>query len=147
VARRYVNVLIGAGRYQAADSVGTTALKTAPENVWLLSFVIIARLQQGDVPGARAVLHEAQAHVPGRELVTQSKFAWTEFAWLMDDSLRELALRLPPEAFDEDRAAGLMAIAQIKGAMEWPAPPPHRLARFSSSRSRNIQPIGRGCCN
>jgi len=111
VARRYVYVLDLFHRYRAADSIGSAALKTAPDNLALLHFVTGARLQEGDVPGARAVLHDALAHVPARRLVTWPDFR--VFLWLMDDSLRALALSLPPEAFDEVRAVGLMRIAEI----------------------------------
>ena len=111
VARRQANVFLNARRFRAADSVATAALQLVPDNLTLLVHVVLARLAQGDVPGARAVLHGALAHVPGRRLVTKGAFQW-----LLDDSLRALALRLPPQAFSEDRAAGLLTVAGINWA-------------------------------
>jgi hypothetical protein len=80
----------------------------APDNGALLRTVAWARLNQGDVSGARRVLHDALAHVPARRLAT-----WHDFVWLMDDSLRAVAPHLPPEAFDEVRGVGLMRVAEI----------------------------------
>ena len=109
VARRYAWGLVEAGRFRAADSVGSAGLKIAPDNWVLVAAVTEARLNQGDVSGARAVLHDAIPHLSARRLVT----IFPGKVWLMDDSVRTLAHRLPPEAFDEVRALGLMAIAEI----------------------------------
>jgi tetratricopeptide (TPR) repeat protein len=113
VARRYAAVLVEAGRFRAADSVGSVALRTARDNIVLLYWVTEARIQQGDVSGARAVLHEASPYVPARRLVR-----WlVDYVWLMDDSLRAFALRLPPKGFGEGRegrALGLMYLAKIR---------------------------------
>jgi TolB-like protein len=110
VARRYAGVLGSARRFREAASVASAALRTAPDNLALIFFASAARVEQGDLPGARAVLHEALAHVPPRRLVT----TLGTLVWLMDDSLRALALRLPPEAFGSgDRAVGLMTIADL----------------------------------
>jgi TolB-like protein len=128
VARRYAFGLLEAGRFRAADSVGSAALKTAPDNGALLATVTWARLNRGDVPGARVVLHDALKHVPARRLAT-----WSDLIWLMDDSLRALALHLPPEAFDEVRGVGLMRIAEI----HWNEGR-HDLARASAASARPL---------
>lgn len=109
VARRCAFVLGSARRFRAADSLASAALKTAPENLALLAFAAVARVQQGDLPGARAIFHDALAHVPAHRLVTRL----STLVWLMDDSVRTLALRLPPEAFGGSRAAGLLTIADL----------------------------------
>jgi len=109
VARRYAHVLAWSGRFAAAESVATAALQTAPDNPLLLKYAFASRLAQGRIAGARSLLHDALAHVPARRLVT----LFPDFAWLMDDSLRALALRLPPQAFGEDRAGGLLTVASI----------------------------------
>jgi predicted Zn-dependent protease len=109
VARRYATVLWEAGRLHAVDSVASLALRTVPDNLALVQLAAGARLHQGDLAGARAVLREALAHMPARTLITGLRQA----VWLLDDSLRTLALGLPPEAFGEDRAAGLVALADL----------------------------------
>ena len=109
VARRYAAVLWEAGRLHAVDSVASLALRTVPDNLALVQLAAAARLHQGDLAGARAVLRDALAHMPARTLVTGLRGV----AWLLDDSLRSLALGLPPEAFSEDRAVGLVALADL----------------------------------
>ena len=109
VARRYAAVLVQARRFRAADSLVSAALKTAPDNLALLAFGAVARLQRGDLPGAQDVLQRGLAYVPVRQLMTKLPV----LVWLLNDSLRGLALRPPPEAFGGDRAAGLMGIADL----------------------------------
>jgi tetratricopeptide (TPR) repeat protein len=109
VARRYAAVLVEAHRFRAADSLASVALRTAPDNLALLFFATVARLNQGDLSGARAVLQRASAYVPARRFTTKLPV----LVWLLDDSLRGFALRLPPEAFGGDRATGLMTIADL----------------------------------
>jgi serine/threonine-protein kinase len=108
VARRYAWGLVEAGRWKAADSVGSAGLKFAPDNGVLLAAVVEARLNQGDVAGARAALHDAVPYL-GRRLVD----AFPMKVWLMDDSLRELAQHLPPEFFHEVRGVALMRVAEL----------------------------------
>jgi TolB-like protein/Flp pilus assembly protein TadD len=114
VARRYAMVLRFSRRYATADSVATAALQVAPDNTLLLDHAVAARLAGGDVAGARAILHSALAHIPARRLVIELS-GWV---WLMDDSVRILARRLPPEAFapwtwSGDRGLGLVTVALI----------------------------------
>jgi serine/threonine-protein kinase len=109
VARRYAWGLVEAGRFKAADSIGSAGLKFAPDNWVLVVAVTSARLNLGDVPGARAVLHDAIPYISARGLAV----ALPAEVWLMDDSVRALAHRLPPEAFDEVRGLGLMAMAEM----------------------------------
>ena len=111
-ARRQAYVLVWSGRFAAGDSVAAAALQIAPDNFLLIKFAAWAPLAQGDVPRARAVLHGALAHVSARRLVTELP----DMVWLMDDSVRALALRLPPQAFSQDRAGGLLAVVRINWA-------------------------------
>jgi len=109
VARRYVQVLTKLHRFAAGDSIGTAVLRIEPDKLALVRYVVVTRLARGDLRGARGLLHEALTHVPARRLVAEI----TDFVWLMDDSVRALALRLPPQAFGEDRAGGLLTVASI----------------------------------
>jgi TolB-like protein/Flp pilus assembly protein TadD len=119
VARRYVTVLIKAGRAETADSVGTAALEIVPDNFLLLNMMVLAHVVRGDVPGARALLRGTLAHVPVRQFVThvRNPIGDDGWVWLMDDSIRALALGLPPRAFGEDRAQGLLHVAGINWAV------------------------------
>jgi serine/threonine-protein kinase len=111
MGRRCAGTLVWARRFKAADSIGTPPLDVAPGHFPLLFHVVEARLALGDVTGARAALRAALRQVSGQQLVT-APFP-QDFVWLLDDSLRALALRLPPEAFDKDTAGGLWRIAEI----------------------------------
>jgi TolB-like protein len=111
-ARRYVVVLNRSRRFRAADSIATAALRFAPNLIQLRSQIAIVRLAQGDVPGARAMVRDVVARMGASELVTRHGFL-PGWVWLMDDSVRALVLRLPPKAFGEDRATGLLAVAGI----------------------------------
>jgi eukaryotic-like serine/threonine-protein kinase len=109
VARRYANVLLIERRFEEADSVARAGLAIAPDNTDLIGSVLAARLARGDLVGARAALRESLQHVE------PSQFIGAQFGWVwLDDSLQALALRLPPSAYADDRAQGLLALSQVQ---------------------------------
>ena len=68
-------------------------------------------LGEGDLAGARAVLKAAPKEVEPTALVAY--LATTEdLVWVLDEEQRELLLRLTPSAFDDDRGAWALCLAQ-----------------------------------
>ena len=109
VARRYAAVLLNQRRFPEADSVASAALRIAPDNSNLISHVLSSRIARGDAAGARAALREALQHVAAKQFIAaQSGYVW------LDDSLQALALRLPPGAYADVPAQGLLALSQVQ---------------------------------
>jgi serine/threonine-protein kinase len=109
VARRYANVLLTQRRFAEADSVASAGLRIAPDNSDLVGSLLTARLARGDLAGARAALREFLQHVePKQFIATQFGYVW------LDDSLQALALRLPPSAYADVPAQGLLALSQVQ---------------------------------
>src|SRR5262249_2883745 len=74
-------------------------------------------LAEGDLAGARAVLKAAAKEVEPTALVAFVA-AYQDLVWVLDEGQLELLLRLPPSAFDDDRGAwgiGLAQASALKG--------------------------------
>jgi tetratricopeptide (TPR) repeat protein len=68
-------------------------------------------LTQGDLAGAQAVIRAVPPQVEPTALA--AFFAvYADLYWVLDDSQQELLLRLPPSAFDDDRANWGIVLAQ-----------------------------------
>ena len=86
-------------------------LVLAPANLTLMNFKAQTFLQEGDLAGARAVLAAAPKEVEPTALMAH--FAnYADLDWVLDDAQRDVLLRLTPAAFDGDRAAWGMSLAQ-----------------------------------
>ncbi len=120
VARRYAPTLLALKRFAQADSLASSALPLAPDNLDLISTVIQSRLARGDVASARAALREATRHVPPEQVV----FNLSAHVWL-DDSLQALGLRLPAAAYQAGMALGLIT----RSTVQWNA------GQFAASRA------------
>jgi predicted Zn-dependent protease len=110
LARRYAGILLFLKRPVEADSVATAGLRLAPDHFELVGTLVSSRLLQGDSAGARTALRDALRHMDPQRLIrnTDPGVLW------VDDSLEALALRLPPSAFAEDRAEGLVQRATVQ---------------------------------
>ena len=112
MARRYANALAFQRRFREADSVASGALRLAPDNLAIFETLINTRLLgEGDITGARAVLHAALRAVDFDQLIRNTDV--TNFLWI-DDSLLALALQRPPAAFADDRPEGLDKLASLQ---------------------------------
>ena len=69
-------------------------------------------LSQGDLQGARESLRAATAHLESTELVAYVA-NFNDLGWVLDDAQRDLALRLTPSAFDDNRGAWGTSLAQL----------------------------------
>jgi len=69
----------------------------------LIQTQAITHLMQGDLAGARAVIHGAPATLAQTALVAY--FAnYQDLYWVLDEEQQQLVLRLTPSAYDGDRA-------------------------------------------
>jgi TolB-like protein len=104
-------VLCDLGRFAEAREVFDRALALAPSNLTLIQWKAQMRLVDGDLPGARAVLEAIPKEVEPTELVAYMA-TYGDFGWVLNESQRELLLRLTPSAFDDDRANWALCLTQ-----------------------------------
>jgi serine/threonine-protein kinase len=91
------------GHYPAALELGNELLGMAPGDLQLIEGLAITHLKQGDLPGARAVIHSAPPTLAQTALVAY--FAnYQDLYWVLDEEQQQLVLRLTPSAYDGDRA-------------------------------------------
>jgi TolB-like protein/Tfp pilus assembly protein PilF len=98
--RHYPEALESADRALALD-------RHAPDLYETKAMVFLA---QGDLPGARRVMQEAQQAVEPTALV-QWVATYFDLFWVLDDEQQKLLLRLPPGPFDDDRESWGLALA------------------------------------
>ena len=68
-------------------------------------------LAQGDLAGARAVLRDTPKEVEPTDLVAGVATFW-DLYWVLDEEQQRLLLRLTPGAFDDNRSAWGLALAE-----------------------------------
>jgi serine/threonine protein kinase/TolB-like protein/Tfp pilus assembly protein PilF len=101
-ARRLSQSLLRLRRYPEARAAADRGLAVAPTNLDLLENKAMTYLAQGDLPGARAVIHSAPAEVEPTALVAIIGNYW-DLSWALDDAQQQLLLRLGPTVYDDDR--------------------------------------------
>jgi serine/threonine protein kinase/TolB-like protein/Flp pilus assembly protein TadD len=94
-----------------AREVLSRGLAIAPSSLVMIELRAMTFLSEGDLSGARASLQASASTVDPTALVS---FLATYFdlGWVLDEPQRELLLRLTPSAFDDDRGAWGLALAQ-----------------------------------
>jgi serine/threonine-protein kinase len=98
-------------RHAEAQVAYARALAVAPGDLSLLAQRAMVHLAQGDLAGARALLHPPPEGVEPAALV--AFFALSlDLYWVLDDAQQRLLLQLTPSAFDENRAAWAIVLAQ-----------------------------------
>jgi serine/threonine-protein kinase len=110
-ARRLAQTLIRLRRYPEAIAAADHGLAVAPANLDLIENKAMARLAQGDLPGAQAVIRAAPGEVEPTALVAALGNYW-DLYWTLDDPQQQLLLRLPVGAYDGDRGTWGGVIAQ-----------------------------------
>ncbi len=98
-------------RYPEAREALDRGLALAPAKLDLIEDKAATYLMVGDLAGARAVLEAATNAVEPAALVAFMAYAG-DFVWVLDEPQRELLLRLPPSAFDDDRGVWALCLAQ-----------------------------------
>ena len=110
-ARRLVTTLTRLRRLPQALSAAEQSMALAPDNLDLLENLAIAHLALGDLANARAAIRDHSKKIQPTELVAYFANYW-DLYWVLDDAQQQLVLRLPPSAFDDDRAAWAIVLAQ-----------------------------------
>jgi tetratricopeptide (TPR) repeat protein len=110
-ARRLARAHLFLRHYPAARAAYASARALAPSSPLLLEEQAMVPLAQGDLAGAQAVLRAAPPEVAPTALVAYVGNFWDLF-WVLDDAQQQLLLRLRPSAFDDDRAAWGIVLAQ-----------------------------------
>jgi serine/threonine-protein kinase len=116
-ASRLQNIYLWLRRYPEALGASEAALALAPGNLSMIETKAMIYLAQGDLAGARAVMREVSPDVTGPELVAYFGTYW-DLYWALDESQQQLALRLTPASFDNDRSSWgtvLMDIYWLRG--------------------------------
>ena len=99
-------------RYPEAREAFDRGLALAPANLTLIEYKAMTFLGEGDLAGARAVLKAAPKEVEPTALVAYLA-TYKDLVWVLDEEQRELLLlRLTPSAFDDDRGAWAICLAQ-----------------------------------
>jgi TolB-like protein/DNA-binding winged helix-turn-helix (wHTH) protein/tetratricopeptide (TPR) repeat protein len=86
-------------------------LALAPANLVLREQKAMTYLAEGNLAGARAVLKAAPKEVDPTALVAFVA-NYADLVWLLDETQRDLLLRLTPSAFDENRGVWAHCLAQ-----------------------------------
>jgi eukaryotic-like serine/threonine-protein kinase len=94
-----------------ARQVFDRALALAPSSLGLIEYRAMTFLVEGDLAGARASLQASAPHVDPTALVAFVA-NYQDLGWVLDGAQRELLLRLTPSAFDDDRGAWGIDLAQ-----------------------------------
>jgi serine/threonine-protein kinase len=110
-ARRFTATLLRLRRLPEARSAAEQSMALAPDNLDLLENLVMTYLAMGDLSNARAALRDHGNRVQPTELVAYLGNYWDLF-WVLDDAQQQLLLRLPPSAFDGDRGAWGIVLAQ-----------------------------------
>jgi len=111
IKERLGEILVYLRRYPEARETLDRGLAVAPANMGLRESKAMTFLAQGDLAGARAVLAAAPAEVEPAALVAFVA-TYQDLVWLLDETHRELLLRLTPAAFDNDRGVRGIVFAQ-----------------------------------
>jgi tetratricopeptide (TPR) repeat protein len=109
-ARRLAFVLLCLRRYPEARAAHDVGLKLAPADLDLIQGSLMVSLAQGDLAGARAVLHTVPKETEPTELVAAMALYW-DLYWVLDDAQQALLLRLTPAAFGDHRGGWGLALA------------------------------------
>jgi serine/threonine protein kinase/tetratricopeptide (TPR) repeat protein len=100
-------------RLSEAIQLLNRALSIAPQNLTLTMMKAQALIAQGDLPGARALLREAQAHSGPTAVVALTAHFWLE--WVLDDKQVSLVRGLTPAAFGDREDDWAICQARICG--------------------------------
>ena len=112
IAWRLATELLWLRRYPEALDATQRGQAIAPNNLDLLETRAMIALAQGDLADARAFVRQVPAGVEPTAFVAYFGTYW-DLYWVLDDPQQQLALRLTPNAFDNDRAVWGLVLAQI----------------------------------
>ncbi|MEO8055792.1 MAG: protein kinase [Acidobacteriota bacterium] len=109
--RRLGEAFLFLRRYPEARETLDRGLAFAPANLDLIEQSAMLSLAEGDLSGARAVLRSSSKTVEPTALVAYMANYW-DLVWVLDEGQRDLLVRLTPSAFDDDKGAWGLCLAQ-----------------------------------
>ena len=99
-------------RYDEAAMAIDQALDLAPGDLQTLNNRAMVDLAQGDLVGARGIIHKGETSVPPSVLAANFS-VYGDLYWALDSTDQDLVLTLPRSAFDDDRFAWAFVRAQL----------------------------------
>ena len=121
-------------RYPEALAAIDHGLTLFPSSLTLLQQKAMVYLAQGDLSGARAVIRSAPRDIAPETLVALMGEYWFLF-WVLDEAQQRLLLQLTPSAFENNRGAWALVLAQTY-AMRGDQP---RSRAYADSARQDIQ--------
>ncbi len=109
---RLQNIYLWLRRYPEALGASEAALALAPGDLSMIQDKAMVYVAEGDIPGARAAMREVSPDVSGPELVAFFANFWDMY-WVLDESQQQLALRLTPTTFDNDRSTWATVMMEL----------------------------------
>ena len=116
-ARRLGTVNIFLRQYAAADSEVDRAIALEPTSPQMVLLKVLVELGRGDLAGARGVVRAAAGRIDSTTLLAFMA-TYQDLYWVLDEEQRRQVLRLPPSAFDDDRASWALirtGLYQLRG--------------------------------
>ena len=113
-AWRKAQALTYVRRYPEALGAVEQALALFPGSLTLFQQKVMVYLARGDLPAARAVLRAPPQGTTPAALAAFMGTYW-DLYWALDEPLQRLLLQLTPAAFENNRAAWGLALAQMHG--------------------------------
>ena len=110
-ARRVGNLQVPLRRYAEARQALDRALAISPSNLLAILNKTMTFLGEGDLAGARATVEQASKNAEPTALVVFVA-NYQDLGWALTEEQQQLLLRLTPDAFDGDRAAWGICLAQ-----------------------------------
>ncbi len=109
--RRLARVLAWRRHYPEALAMVDRALALAPANLIVVQNKAEIHLMQGDLAAAQATLRAVPSQVEPTAMVAFFT-TYDDLYWILDDAQQQLALRLTPSQFDNNRAGWAIVQAQ-----------------------------------
>jgi serine/threonine-protein kinase len=98
-------------RYSDAHPAADRALALAPPSPNIFQLKAMIHLAQGDLAQARALVQRALGQVEPAALAAWFGWSW-DLYWVLEEPEQGLLLRLPPSAYDNNRASWGLILAQ-----------------------------------
>jgi serine/threonine-protein kinase len=105
-------ILLSLRRYPEARSTASRGLTLAPTNLGVIENMAMIALAEGDLAGARGALASHGKPVDPTVLAAFVANAF-DLGWLLDEAQQTIVLQLTPDAFDGDRGAWGIALAEL----------------------------------
>jgi serine/threonine-protein kinase len=112
IALNLGTALLWLRRYPEAEEAADRALSLAPANLNAIEQRAMVALGQGNLGGARTVVHAALSSVESRRLFAYFGFYW-DLYWVLEHAQQQEVLTMPPSEFDDDRGAWGLLRAQL----------------------------------